>query len=419
MAHLYKRRKKFWICYYVNGQRIQKSLKTDNERIAKEKKIKIEYELSFGDLYEASSIPLAVVLEEFCHHLKATRTYKSFKNDISRLRSFFGPVCECLKLGYPTIGKKPVNCSRHLKDKYVNAHVKADFVEDITAEVINRFLSERIERNRWAPKTANLMRQILHKFFEYAIKYHGFCSRDRRYPNPVGCVERFREPAPEIRFLSLEEIDQQLKLLEKHPVIYVITAVYIFAGLRREEALWLTCDDVDLDSRLIRVQAKTVNGEYWQPKTKRNRVIPISNALYKILSGYNSPKNCTWFFPSPNGKRWDPDNFSQDLRKINNANGLVWNCHYFRHTFGSHLAQKGESLYKIAELLGNSPDICRRHYAALMPERMRDTVEFEKDMLISGTNTANIETMLRQILDRVSKEEVQHKPKPSVEPLCP
>jgi len=36
---------------------------------------------------------------------------------------------------------------------------------------------------------------------------------------------------------------------------------------------------------------------------------------------------------------------------------------------------KGESLYKISELMGNSPEICRRHYAALIPEEMRDTVE--------------------------------------------
>ncbi len=38
---------------------------------------------------------------------------------------------------------------------------------------------------------------------------------------------------------------------------------------------------------------------------------------------------------------------------------------------------KGESLYKISELMGNSPEICRRHYAALVPEKMRDTVEFD------------------------------------------
>ena len=38
---------------------------------------------------------------------------------------------------------------------------------------------------------------------------------------------------------------------------------------------------------------------------------------------------------------------------------------------------KGESLYKISEPMGNSPEICRRHYAALIPEEMWDTVEFD------------------------------------------
>ena len=81
-------------------------------------------------------------------------------------------------------------------------------------------------------------------------------------------------------------------------------------------------------------------------------------------------------FPSPQEKKWDPDNFSRDLRKINRANGLNWSCLDFRHTFGSHLAQKGESLYKISKLMGNSPEICRKHYAALIPEEMTDVVEF-------------------------------------------
>jgi hypothetical protein len=37
---------------------------------------------------------------------------------------------------------------------------------------------------------------------------------------------------------------------------------------------------------------------------------------------------------------------------------------------------KGESLYKISTLMGNSPEICRKHYAAILPELLADTVEF-------------------------------------------
>ena len=96
MASIYKRGKKFWISYYVNKQQIKKSLKTTDERIAKSKLKQLEYELALGNLNMAIRLPLTVVLEEFCKQLKATRTSKSFKNDFSRLRIFFGPACvEC------------------------------------------------------------------------------------------------------------------------------------------------------------------------------------------------------------------------------------------------------------------------------------------------------------------------------------
>ena len=375
-------------------------MKNQNPGQALAKQKRLEYELSLGDLHIATKLPLPVVLEVFSKHLKTNRTRKSWKNDISRLRVFFGPVCESLKPCAP--GGR--NTSKVLKDKYAHAHVKAELLEEITPEAINKFISNRMEQDNWSPKTANLMRQVLHKLFAYAIKHHGFRSRDRRYPNPAAGVDRLREPASQIRFLTLKEIDVQLKAVEDKSVIHALVATYIYAGLRREEALWLTHDDVDMAERLIRVRAKTINGQFWQPKTKRNRVVPISNTLFEILQSYQPSKDCIWFFASPKHKLWDTDNFSQDLRKVNQEAGLPWSCLDFRHTFGSHLAQKGESLYKISKLMGNSPEICRKHYAALIPEQMRDTVEFEKAPAQSMSGTGNIEEMLKQVLVKLEGE---------------
>lgn len=267
--------------------------------------------------------------------------------------------------------------------------------------MINRFIADRIRIDGWAPKTANSMREILHRLFAYAIKHHDFQSRDRRYPNPVTGVERQREPAPEIRFLTMDQIAQQLAVLETHLVIHALVATYIFAGLRREEAFWLTREDVDLERRVIRIRAKTIDGEYRQPKTKRNRAVPMSEALLRILRAYEPPCRCIWFFPSPTGKRWNPDNFSQDLRKINRAHDLDWSCLGFRHTFGSQLAQKGESLYKIATLLGNSPAICQRRCAALIPETMHDTVEFPTETL-NKDGRADTKAMLKEVLRQLN-----------------
>lgn len=150
--------------------------------------------------------------------------------------------------------------------------------------------------------------------------------------------------------------------------------------LRRDEALWLQLADVDLKTGtygMIRIRAKEIDGEFWQPKTRKNRAVPISSALRACLDRWTPPKSDQrWYFPSPEGCRYDPDNSSQALRKVQKKANLKWACLDFRHTFGSQLAMKGESLYKISTLLGNSPEICRRHYAALVPDTMVDSVEF-------------------------------------------
>ena len=399
MACVYRRSKQFWISYYIDGRQVKKSLGTTNERVARSKLKQIEYELALGDLHLASKLELAPVLEKFCQHLAAARTHKSYKNDFSRLRIFFGPVCESLKPGTPGV-KRGQKATKVPGDKYAGKHVVAEVLEDISPQTINRFLASRVERDGWSAKTANLMRQTLHKLFAYAIKHHGFRSRDRRYPNPAIGVDRRREPTPQIRFLSLGQIQQQLQALRNCLVIHAMVATYVYAGLRREEAIWLTHDDIDVRRRLIRVQAKTIDGESWQPKTKRNRVVPISDALFEILAAYRPNCDCVWLFPSPTGKRWDPDNFSHDLRSLNKANGLAWGCLDFRHTFGSQLAQKGESLYKISTLMGNSPEICRRHYAALIPEEMTKVVEFGAPHSAPVAEDKT-EKMLQQILEKL------------------
>jgi len=376
MACLFKRGKKFWISFRINGKLLQRSLKTDDRRIAREKIRQLEYELSRGELQNVSRTLLPNILEDFCNFLQTTRTPKSAKNVFNRLRSVFGPVCPSLKHRPPDSPEGKIFRVTEY-DKFAGRHLPAKLLEDVTPAALNCWLDTRAQEENWAPKTVNNYRQTLHRLFSYAIKRHNFISRDRRYPNPAGGVERRKEPALEIRFLTIDQIDEQLETLKEYPTIRAIVATLIYAGLRREETTWLTTRDVDLESRLIRVQAKTIDGEFWQPKTKRNRVIPISNALFAILSKFHRPlSESIWFFASPKGKRWDPDNFSHDLRDINRKHNLIWSSLVYRHTFGSHLAQKGESLYKISTLMGNSPEICRKHYAALIPEQMTDVVEF-------------------------------------------
>ena len=253
----------------------------------------------------------------------------------------------------------------------------ARFRRPTTADVAG-FISAHVHSRGLAPRTANRYREIVCRLFSWAMNEGGVKIPGGK--NPVLAVSRYREHAAQIRFLTLPQIDEQLAGLQDTPQLQTMVALYIYAGLRREEAVWLTLDDVDLNAGtggMIREQAKTVNGESWQPKTRRNRAVPISSAL-RVYLAQHAARPCIgdWYFPSPKGLRYDPDNFSSDLRQVNVAAHLEWSCLDYRHTFGSHLAMNGVSLYKISALMGNSPEICRRHYAALIPEAMAESVEF-------------------------------------------
>ena len=400
MASIFQRGKRgtWWIKYYVNGRQVYHSLGTTSARVARRVKREIEGEEAKGELLAPSRTPPPAFLEDFCAFLSTVRTRKSYSADISVLRVFFGPVCPALKLGSPVNkrwrGASPKPC----KDTMADVHERANFLEEITAARIEGFLTRRIRQHGIAPKTANRCREV----FNYAAKKWGFLPTDRRHPNPAALVERRREPAHTIRFLNAEEILDQLEILADRPTMHAMVATYIYAGLRREEALWLTTADVNLAQRLMYVRAKSIAGESWQPKTRKNRVVPISDRLLDVLMAYSPRREAPWFFPSPRGMRWDPDNFSQELRAVNREHGLDWSCLDFRHTFGSHLAQKGESLYKIAELMGNSPEICRRHYAALVPEKMYDAVEFGKPAKSNDT-----EELLKQLLAKLEQAGVK------------
>ena len=303
---------------------------------------------------EPTRTPLVEALGEYLQFALQTKTKAGYTSDRWYLRRAFG-----------TDG--------------TDTPLRVSLVEDLTPAILGAYFLRLVCVEHYQPKTYNRFREVVHRFVNWCIRYKG-----TRFPggfNPVSHVERQREHARTIRHLRLVDITGQIDILTGHDEMQAMVAVMIYAGLRRGEVLWLTPQDVDLGAAkhgMIRVQAKKVDGEFWEPKTKVNRGVPVSSSLRPYLDRWETIADpCrTWYFPAPKGGRWDSDNFAADLRKVNRAAGLAWGCLDYRHTFGSLLASKGESLYKISALMGNSPEICRRHYAALMPESLVDSVEF-------------------------------------------
>jgi integrase len=390
MACLRKKGNKYYVKDVIDGKEKWFRTGTDVYKIA---------EVHLNDYVNAKKLgtpspfptetPLTDMLSAFCKNLKGTSRKTNYTKEISRLRMIFGPTCPELAArgssdddaGQDTDLRITVTNLEHLTTKHVT-----DLQDDLAVE---RALSG---------KTLNNYREILHRFVNWATTQKGI-----RFPggkNPIDAVAIRKQSTSPISYLGPDQIVQQLEALKDFFVLQAMVALLIFAGLRREELLWLrTCDILDRDGNLtILVHAKTIDGKYWQPKNKKDRSVPVSATLRPYLKRVlpDGPEE-RWLFTSIEGKRWDPDNFSTVLREANIAavkrqaeNGReampIWSCLDYRHTFGTMLASSGLSLYIIAEWMGNSPEVCRKHYAKLIPGLVDKFIDF---MRPTGSAVAN------------------------------
>jgi hypothetical protein len=133
LASIYKRGKVWWIHYLFGTKSISRSLRTTSGRVALEKKRKFEALDVIGQLAQPSNTPIVPFLQSFCEFLKKTRTRKIAKNDISYLRSFFGPCCPALELGsnVPHKFRQPNQDLTHIVDKLKDRHIPVRQLEQL------------------------------------------------------------------------------------------------------------------------------------------------------------------------------------------------------------------------------------------------------------------------------------------------
>ena len=187
---------------------------------------------------------------------------------------------------------------------------------------------------------------------------------DRERVTPVTAKE-LREGRGAIRWLEKKDAE---KLAEKLPEYWQdIFRLQTATGLRPSETITLkrgdfskTFDKLTL-SPLNRLTLKT-----------GSRTIRVPVVVRSILK--RRFKNAEVCFADPaNGGAWEcSEDFEAAYRKVlDNARTeakikMKVDCRTGRRTCGSLLLRSGMSIEQVSACLGNSPDVCREHYARLL-----------------------------------------------------
>jgi integrase len=250
MASLIKRGNFFHLQYYVGGKIKRRSLRTNNLQIAKEKLRQFESaQLRGEDNPLPTRTALADIITAYVEHIRTVKTPKSAQTDVYYLRSAFGPICEALQVNSRKQSiramKKPPKAKPGQDRRRRTQRIEAQCFEQITTADIATFIASQVRSRGLAPKTANRYREIICRLFNWSMTQGGI--RMPADKNPAAQVERYKQKASQISYLTLKQIDEQLDALVDDTQLQTMVAMYIYAGLRREEALWLRI----LSSRIV------------------------------------------------------------------------------------------------------------------------------------------------------------------------
>ena len=149
-----------------------------------------------------------------------------------------------------------------------------------------------------------------------------------------------------------------------------------YTALRIGDVAMLTRDRISLDGGRWRIFLRT-------EKSGQPVFLPVPPDLKSALEAAPPPISnidSRYFFWNGNGKpKTHKAHIDRCLRAVFNASSVKGaHAHRFRHTLATELLGRGASFEDVADILGNSPAIVRKHYgkwSAARQSRIDDLME--------------------------------------------
>lgn len=256
----------------------------------------------------------------------------------------------------------------------------------------------QVEEKGLSPKTLTNLRNMMHLAFEQAVR-EGYIGR-----NIVEDVRLPKMTKQEMRVLDRKEQERIIVSAQLAPEPSAFGVVFaMFTGLRLGEICALKWENVDMEKKVVRVQAtrnrlpnfddsiETATSVVTQtsPKTESSRrEVPLLSRLYndlakyremqmQIMSQYPGYNAEGYVFCQENGQPYEPRTYMDVFQRcVKRAAVPRANFHCLRHTFATRALEQGMDVATLAKLMGHSdPSVTLKKYAHALPDHQRESVE--------------------------------------------
>lgn len=207
------------------------------------------------------------------------------------------------------------------------------------------------------------------------------------YLKDVPEIKMMKGETKRLRYLTSKEIEKLLKECAYPLYLYTLVQFALNTGARKSEALNITWDRINFDTRLIHLE-----------DTKHNRRdIPMNDILFEVLTEYKKKAPNTEKLFSVGNPRKAFDNAKED------AGIKDFTFHDLRHTFASHLVMQGTDLATVSKLLGHASIEMTMRYVHLSPDHRRLAVDRISNLVASNLPVGKFRNKRRCNKDRGKK----------------
>ena len=328
MASIFKRAGNYYVKFYHRGRRVRKSLGTSKKAEALKIKEQIERELAAGKYsFEEIDTDIDVFWDEYFKWAQDHKRPKTLEVEQMFWRQF-------------------------------TEFAKPQKLGDVIPPDVERFKAKR-KRDGLKPQSINDALRHLQAIYNYAKKLGYYSGK-----NPFLGIKRYKLERNPPKYLSKEQIDKVMTTAQEFGGdIYLVFALGIYAGLRKQEIVNARWEWFDFNQNLITLSSR----DRFCLKDSETRTIPLHGKLAEILEPYRQDEGFI-FIPDKEkqGKHRYRYEFKRAFNTVLRMTKLEWvTPHILRHTFASQLAIAGVSLYKISKWLGHSDVKTTQIYAHL------------------------------------------------------
>ncbi len=209
---------------------------------------------------------------------------------------------------------------------------------------------------------------VIKNFHSYLLKENIVRGNEAEF------IERPKLKKALPKTLSVMDVDKLLDIELKTPFDYrnkAMLELMYGCGLRVSELVALEINDIDMTNCLIRIVGKG----------NKEREIPIGEySIYylveylKVREKLLKKKSCTKLFLNNHGNGMTRQGFFKNLKVILREKGLNESVspHTLRHSFATHLINRGADLRSIQEMLGHADISTTKIYTRISDEKVLD-----------------------------------------------